>query len=180
MPLEGLESVLDYFDTMSDVAYEATIIGGESLAGDMSNRIHKQGKDSAGSNIAEGYSTKPYFTDIERLPSTGRIPKNLISKNGRWVRLPKGYSDLRRFSGRGQRVNLDLTGHLRTSLRFRIEPEGFSLGFLGGDSDDSGVTAGEKAGFLESLYNKDIFTPSDEEIDEAVKDITFEWVNRNV
>lgn len=176
---QGLDDILDYFDNLSGIAIDAVVLGGQGLAGEVSNRIHKRGLDSSGNPIAPGYSTKPYFTDIKRLPSTGGIPSENISKNGRWVRLPKGYSDLRRFSRRGQKVDLKLTGHLQTSLRFRIEPDGISLGYIGsGQTDGQGVTAGEKAGFLEALYGKDIFNPSDDEIENFFLDVNFEWTTR--
>lgn len=178
MPLEGLDDVLTYFDEVGNIALDAVALGGEGLAGEVSQRIHKQGRDSAGGKIADGYSKKPYFTSVDRLPSTGRIPKNLISGGGKWVKLPDGYSSLRKFSGRGQKVDLRLTGHLQTSLRFKIEPDGLSLGFLGSDGDDQGVTAAEKAGLLENLYGKEIFTPSDTEIENFYLDVVFEWTTR--
>jgi hypothetical protein len=180
--IAGLDGVRQYIQDTLNVLDQAIIIAGEGLAGDMANRVHVQGHDSNDSPIGNGYSTKPYFALIRNFASVGRIPANLISSTGVSVQLPAGYSDFRAFSGRQtKKVDLKYSGHLQTSYRFvRNDLGAYRIGFLGEQTPDKqGASAAEKAAHLESLYQKEIFSPTKKETDNFFADVSFEWANRS-
>jgi hypothetical protein len=185
--IQGLEGVLEYFQGSLKVLDAAIVIGGEGLAGDMANRVHLDGIASDGGDIGpnpstgEVYSSKPFFALTRNFAKRG-YPANLVSGTGFSVQLPHGYRDFREFSGRQvDRVDLKYSGHLQTSYRFVRDKSGaYRIGFLGEQTPgDQGTTAAQKAAYLEGLYQKDIFSPTEEEIDNFFGDIAFEWSSRS-
>lgn len=181
--IQGLEGVLQWLNGSRQILDEAIVIAMEGLVGTMGNRIHVEGLASDGGPISSGYSTKPFFALTKDFVNKGRIPKALISSTGQSVQLPAGYQDFRRFSGRQvDKVDLKYTGHLQTSLRSTVlEAGAYAVGFVGTQkAGQFGSTAAAKAGYLEGLYGKDIWTPSEQELDETYQAVLFEWVNRSV
>lgn len=181
MELQGTEGLQQYFNDTLAILDAAIVVAGEGLTGDVANRVHVDGQATDGGKIGAGYSTKPFFALTRNFAKRG-YPGALVSSTGISVRLPNGYKDFREFSGRQTGfVDLKYSGHLQTSYRFVKDGKGaYAVGFIGAQSADfQGVTAKEKAGYLENLYGKEIFTPTTKEIDNFFGDIAFEWRNRS-
>lgn len=149
----------------------AHIVAGANLVASQVQRIHERGEATDGSQIGT-YSEAAYFTSINRFVSEGGIPKDKISKNGRWVKLPEGYTSFRQYSGRQTNyVDLDYTSLLRQSYRFAPTVSGFQTGYDGKTNRESaGVTPIEKMRYAEKNFGKKIISPSDQEVRGIVMD----------
>ena len=185
--VEGIDEILQYFDDTLNVLDAAIVIAGEGLAGDMANRVHKDGQATDGGpigpnpNTGEVYSTKPFWADPRDFAKKG-FPQGLLSSTGGSVQLPEGYKDFRAFSGRQvSKVDLRYSGNLQTSYRFtRLGNMSYGVDLLGkGTPPSRGISAAQKAAHLESLYDKEIFSPMAAEYDSFIDDIEFEWANRS-
>lgn len=178
--IEGIDGIIDFLYGSRIVVDQAIRVAGESLVGDMANRIHIDGLDSNGNKIADSYSSKPFWATLDSFVNKSRVPKRLISKSRKSVQLPEGYKSFRAFSGRRtDTVDLRYTGHLQSSYRFIAETDDtYKVGFIGAQESPDGLTAAQKAAYLEGLYKKPIFTPTNEEIDNFFETVAYEWRTR--
>jgi len=165
----SFQSIIKLLDNISEASHRGALIGAADLIDETLVRVHSRGEATDGSKLSS-YSEKPYFTSIDRFANRGGIPADLVSKNKKWVQLPEGYKSFRAFSGRQtKQKDLRYTGLLEKAYKIIPNPEGngFKTGYIGsGQEPDpvSGVTPGQKMGFLEAQEKKSIINPNDEEL----------------
>lgn len=163
----AFENAIKELDGLFTAMAEAAFLAGNSIVAKQVKRVHTFGKAADGSLIGPGYSTKPYFTSLERFVARGSIPEENISANNKWVQLPEGYKSFREYSSRQTNfVDLRYTSHLEKSYVIRKTENGFVAGYIG-SADESGITAGAKMAIAEEYtYKKSIIGPSADEIQE--------------
>ena len=175
---KGFDELIEFVEQIRPAMVRATIIAGQGLLGDVLNRIHVDGKATDGGEIGEeGYSTTPFYTAMDSFINRGGIPKENISKNRLWVQLPEGYKSFREYSGRQVSfVDLKYTGGLQNSMLLIQTDTGMIIGYpqqMVGTSE-GGIGPDELSEILEDQYGKDIFTPSEDEVDNFFSDFLFE------
>lgn len=159
--MADFQNILKRIEAIRDAVSDAHLLAGSNLIAAQIARIHARGEATDGSQIGT-YSDAAYFTSIDRFVSKGRIPKDKISKNEKWVQLPEGYKSFREYSGRQTAfVDLDYTSLMRQSYRFAPTPSGFQCFYEGRTNKESlGVTPIQKLRYAEKNFGKDIIAPS--------------------
>lgn len=177
--MANFSSITNLVDNIIEATQRGALIGAADLIDETLVRVHARGEATDGSKLSS-YSEKPYFTSIDRFANRGGIPSDLISKNKKWVQLPDGYKSFRAFSGRQTRQkDLRYTGLLEKAYKLipRADGNGFQTGYIGsGQESDpiSGVTPGQKMGFMEAREGKSIINPNDQELELVEQAILFE------
>ena len=178
---QGFDELIQFVDDFNEKLLSATIIAGQGLLGDLLNRVHREGRATDGSPIGSGgYSRTPFYAAMDDFINRGSIPKDKVSKNGKWVQLPEGYKSFREYSGRQTDfVDLKYTGTLQNSMLLVQTENGFAIGYPqqnqpGDEGTREGTDPATLSLELEERYGKDIFAASQSEIDNFLGDIIYE------
>lgn len=126
----------------------------ETTLNSFKKRIFTNGLDTNGAAIGS-YSEKPISVSKKAFVKKSSFTPS--SKSGKTMSLKNGYKELKQVQGlKSDKVNLVYTGDLKESVVSQKKGTGYAIGFS--DKNNS-----EKAGQLESNYNKTIFRFSENE-----------------
>lgn len=130
------------------------IVSNEALRGSMLKRIFEEGLDSNDTRIGN-YSTKPMYASRDAFVKKSAFKgKGKVRAKTKTMYLDGGYSQFRQVQGRDtSKVNLDLTGDLRSSIQT----------VKNGNIIEIGITsdfASKKGRGNERRFNKEILKPS--------------------
>ena len=153
-------------------------VAAEQLLGDIVHRIHNEGKNASGGQIAGNYSTKPIYVSLTAFVRQGS-PKGKTSnsatlKNGKPRKssyFQDGYKGFKQNQTGNTNVNLVLTGQLQNDLLIGRSGENFGLSF--------GSYGLELSKNLEAHYSAIIWFPTDKEYKNMTIAIN-EYLNKNL
>jgi len=164
-----------------------SIVAAEQLLGDMVYRIHNEGKNASGGQIAATYSTEPIYVSLtgfirqtngkgKKVRGRGKYSDSPTFKNGkprksRYFNL--GYKEFQQEQTGNTDVNLVLTGQLQNDLAIARTGSDWGLSF-----GDYGL---EIYKGLENHYNAIIWFPTKEERENmivAIEDYIAKKINK--
>ena len=165
---------------------EVSRIAAEQLLGDITHRIHNEGKSSSNTKISNSYSSDPIYVSITGFvrktngkgkkvgKPRGKNSEDPKFKNGKQRKsryFPDGYKGFQQEQTGNTQVNLVLTGALQQDLQVGGKSNNFGLTF-----GDYGLDIYKK---LENKYSVEIWFPTSEEKDRMILAVS-DYINKTL